>query len=229
MRTASKKSILLLTIALMSVTLLSGCTNWKKKYLSLNVEHENLRGLLDRERAEKGQIADQFSASQQTIAELQKKIDEQNQTPAIATGFGEGYDVNFDAEAGTVTVTLENSILFSSGKASLKSATSKELDHIQSVLSSEYTGKQVDVVGHTDADPIKKSKWKDNWELSAQRSLSVTRYLVEHGFSPDTVRAVGCGEARPVASNTSSAGKSKNRRVEIVVHVRDSAPAAATE
>ena len=221
MRTASKKTILLLTIALMSVTLLSGCTNWKKKFLALNVEHENLKGLLDRERSEKGQLADQVSQSQQTIAELQKKIDEQNQTPALASGFGDGYDVAFDAAAGTITVTLENSILFSSGKADLKSATSKELDHIQSVLGSQYAGKQVDVIGHTDTDPIKKSKWKDNWELSAQRALSVTRYLVERGFSQDQIRAVGCGEARPVASNDSSANKAKNRRVEIVVHIKD--------
>jgi chemotaxis protein MotB len=221
MRTAHKKSILLLTIALMSVTLLSGCTNWKKKYLALNVEHENLKGLLDREKAEKGQLADQVSQSQQTIAELQRKIEEQNQSPAEATGFGDGYDVAFDANAGTITVTLENSILFSSGKATLKQSTSKELDHIQSVLSGQYAGKQVDVVGHTDSDPIKKSSWKDNWELSAQRALSVTRYLVKQGFAQEQIRAIGCGEARPVASNTSSAGKAKNRRVEIVVHVKD--------
>ena len=111
--------------------------------------------------------------------------------------------------------------MFSSGKASLKSSTSKELDHIQSVLSSQYAGKQVDVIGHTDSDPIKKSKWKDNWELSAQRALSVTRYLVEHGFAQGQIRAVGCGEARPVASNENSAGKAKNRRVEIVVYIKD--------
>ena len=221
MRTASKKTILLLTIALMSVTLLSGCTNWKKKFLALNVEHENLKGLLSREKLEKGQLADQVSQSQQMIADLQKKIDDQNQTPAAASGFGDGYDVAFDAAAGTITVTLENSILFSSGKADLKSATSKELDHIQSVLASKYPGKPVDVIGHTDTDPIKKSSWKDNWELSAERALSVTRYLVERGFAQDQIRAVGCGEARPVAANDDSAGKTKNRRVEIVVYIKD--------
>ena len=73
--------------------------------------------------------------------------------------------------AGTITVTLANTILFDSGKATLKSATSKELDHILGVLKDKYSGKTVDVVGHTDTEPIKKSSWKDNWELSAQRAL----------------------------------------------------------
>ena len=224
MRTVNKKTVLLFTIALTSVMLLSGCTDWKKKFLALNVEHENLKGLIARERAEKGQLADQVSASQQTIADLQRKIDELNQTPAQASGFGDGYDVAFDANAGTITVTLDNSILFASGKADLKSATSKELDHIQSVLGSQYAGKQIDIIGHTDTDPIKKSSWKDNWELSAQRALSVTRYLVERGFGQDLIRAIGCGEARPVESNETASGRAKNRRVEVVVHIKDTAP-----
>jgi len=202
-------------------TLLSaGCTDWKKKYGYLNVEHQNTLGLLERERSEKGQLAERVSQGQQTIEELQRQIAERHRTPAEATGFGEGYDVSFDPSAGTITVTLQNAILFGSGKAELKRATSVELDHIRSVLQSNYRGKQIDVVGHTDSDPIKKSKWKDNWELSAQRALSVVRYLVARGIAKDKIRAVGCGDARPVASNAAASGKAKNRRVEIVVHMR---------
>ena len=187
------------------------------------MEHENLRGLLSNERIEKNQLADAVTQGQQTIDELQRQIDELNKTPADASGFGEGYDVAFDPSAGTVTVTLENSILFDSGKATLKQATSAELDHIRSVLrDGKYAGKPVDVVGHTDADPIRKTKdkWKDNLELSAQRALSVSRYLIQKGMAEDQIRAVGCGASRPIASNASTAGKAKNRRVEIVVYLR---------
>lgn len=222
MQAARKKTIALL-ICLVSATLLSGCVNWEKKYDALYVEHENLRGLLSNERLEKSQLADAVTQGQQTIDELQRQIDELNKTPADASGFGEGYDVAFDPSAGTVTVTLENSILFDSGKATLKQATSAELDHIRSVLrDGKYAGKPVDVVGHTDADPIRKTKdkWKDNLELSAQRALSVSRYLIQKGLAEDKVRAVGCGASRPVASNASTAGKAKNRRVEIVVYLR---------
>ena len=219
MRVANKKTIALLTCSVL-FTLLPGCVNWEKRYDALSVEHENLKGLLDRERSEKGLLADQVTQGQQTIEELQRQIEEQSKTPAQATGFGDGYDVAFDAAAGTITVTLQNSILFDSGKATLKRATSTELNHIQSVLRQKYAGKPIDIVGHTDTDPIKKSKWKDNWELSAQRSLTVARYLIQRGIAEDQIRAVGCGESRPIASNSNATGKAKNRRVEIVVNIR---------
>ncbi len=204
---------------LIPIMLLSGCTDWKKKYNSLNVEHQNLKGLLERERAEKGQLSDQMARDQQTIADLQRQILEKRKTAADATGFGEGYDVAFDAAAGTITVTLPNAILFDSGKANLKNATSKELDHINSVLREKYSGKEIEVIGHTDTDPIKKSKWADNWELSAERALTVTRYLIQKGINEGKIKAVGCGPARPIASNANASGKQKNRRVEIVVHM----------
>jgi len=216
----TNRRIIIMLIGLVSISVLPGCTNWKKKYNALNVEHQNLKGLLERERAEKGQLTSQVSQSQQTIEELQRQIAERSQTPAQATGFGEGYDVAFDPSAGTITVTLPNAILFSPGQATLKKATSVELDHIQSVLQQKYAGRQIDVVGHTDSDPIRKSKWKDNWELSAQRALSVLRYLVSRGISPERVRAVGRGESQPIASNATASGKARNRRVEIVVHIR---------
>ncbi|MDD5458950.1 MAG: OmpA family protein [Phycisphaerae bacterium] len=218
MRTALKSTILLVTV--LSLVMLSGCTDWKKKYNALNVEHQNLKGLLDRERAEKGQLAEQYSLSQQTIEDLQRQIAEQKKTPAQATGF-DGYDVSFDAAAGTITVTLPDAILFASGKASLKSTTNNNLDQIVSVLKSKYPGKQIDVVGHTDTDPIQKSKWQDNWQLSSERALAVVRYLMDRGIGDDKIRAVGCGPARAVASNDNAAGKAKNRRVEIVVRIKN--------
>jgi len=221
MRAARHKTIVLLA-SLVSMSFLSGCTNWEKKYQALLVEHENLIGQLDYERGEKGQLASRISQDQQTIEELQRQIEEQRKTPADASGFGEGYDVAFDPSAGTITVTLPNAILFDSGKAALKTATSRELDHIRSVLREKYNGKKIDVIGHTDTDPIRKTKdqWKDNWELSAERALTVTRYLIQRGIAEDNIRAVGCGESRPIAPNSTPSGKAKNRRVEIVVHIR---------
>jgi len=207
-------------VVLMVATVMTGCTNWKKKYNALEVEHQNLKGLyencvtsLDGTAAEQGQLSQQLSACQSELNALKSK------KPAD-TGF-KG-DVKVDEAAGTITVTLENAILFNSGKSSLKSATNSELDHIYSVLRERYAGKQVDVVGHTDTDPIRKTKnlYKDNWDLSAERALTVLRYLVDRGIQSASIRGVACGESRPVASNSSAAGKAKNRRVEIVVHTR---------
>jgi len=219
MQIANKKTIALIA-ALISICFFTGCTNWEKKYKALNVEHENLKGLLDREKSEKGQLAEQVTKGQQTIEELQKKIAERKLSAAEASGFGPGNEVAFDASAGTVTVTLPNTILFDSGKATLKKTSSTELNHIISVLRSQYASRHIDVVGHTDSQPIKKSKWQDNMQLSTERALSVVRYLTEHGIPKDRVRAVGRGESQPVASNATPSGRARNRRVEIVVHMK---------
>jgi chemotaxis protein MotB len=213
------KSKVALLLALLSVMTFSGCTDWKKKHDALNVENQNTKGLLEREKMENAQLADQLAKDQQTIQDLQRQIVEKKRSPAEATGFGEGYDVSFDANAGTITVTLPNAILFDAGKATLKGSTSKELDHIYSVLKAKYPGRHIEVAGHTDSDPIKKSSWKDNLELSSQRAMAVARYLMQKGVAENKISATGYGEGRPKESNSTASGKQKNRRVEIVVHM----------
>ncbi len=211
-----RRICLLMSVAVM--TLLPGCVNWQQKYEYLNVELENAKGRLLKCQQDRQQLSGRISEDQRTIEELTRQIEELDRTPAQATSF-DGLDVAFDPSRGTITVTLPNTILFDSGKAVLKRGTA-ELDHVVSVLKSKYSSRKVDVVGNTDSDPIKKSGWKDNWELSAQRALAVTRYLVKAGVPSSLVRACGAGSARPVAANSGAAGKAKNRRVEIVVYLK---------
>ena len=73
------------------------------------------------------------------------------------------------------------------------------------------------VSGFTDDLPIQKgnNRFADNWELSAQRSLTVTRALIAEGMPPDTVFAAAFGAQNPVAPNANDEGRSKNRRVEM--------------
>ena len=217
MHFARKKTIAMM-VCLASVALTSGCTDWKKEHDKLLQRNQNLEGLLAGERTLSGERGEELATSQQQIADFKRQIEELNKSPGRV--FGDDIDVVFDPRAGTITVTLPNKILFSSGAAKLKTATSRELNHIESVLESKYPGKHIDVVGHTDSDRIKVSGWDDNWELSAERALAVTRYLIKRGVPNDQIRAVGCGAARPVEPNTSSANKAKNRRVEIVVYMR---------
>jgi chemotaxis protein MotB len=214
------RTVVVSLVTIVSLSLMSGCTDYKKKYDNLNVAHQNLQGRYDNLEVEKQDLATRVAQDQQTIDELQRQITESNKTPAQAGGFAEGTDVILDPVAGTLTVTLQNTVLFDSGKATLKNTTSKELDQILAVIKQKYPSKDIDVVGHTDTDAIQKSPWKDNLELSAQRALSVTRYLIEHGIPEKQVRADACGAARPVASNSSADGKARNRRVEIVVNLR---------
>jgi chemotaxis protein MotB len=223
---ALSRKIMLLTFFVVSCGLLSGCTSYKKKYNALNVEHQNLKGLydnckttLDSSASEKENLAAKLAEGEQTIEELRKQMEEKGQTSGQATGF-DGYQVDMNAAAGTITVTLPNAILFDSGKDTLKSSAKKSLGEIVSVLNEKYNGRLLDIVGHTDTDPIKKSNWKDNWQLSTERALTVLRQLVSNGIPENQIRAVGCGSSLPVADNSSASGKSKNRRVELVVHVK---------
>ena len=73
------------------------------------------------------------------------------------------------------------------------------------------------VSGFTDDLPIQKGnkRFEDNWELSAERALTVTRALIEAGMPPALVFAAAFGAEQPVAPNSDSAGRSRNRRVEM--------------
>ncbi len=73
------------------------------------------------------------------------------------------------------------------------------------------------VSGFTDDLPIQDGnlRFEDNWELSAQRALTVTRALIEEGMEPSLVFAAAFGAQQPVVANTDSASRSQNRRVEM--------------
>ncbi|NIA20575.1 MAG: OmpA family protein [Anaerolineaceae bacterium] len=109
---------------------------------------------------------------------------------------------------------------FTSGKAVLKKASAAELSRIAARIKRDYPTSTIRVEGHTDGDPIRKSGWKDNWQLSCERALTVVRQLIKAGVDPKNVYAAGFGKYRPVSANSGPAGKAGNRRVEIVVMAR---------
>lgn len=84
------------------------------------------------------------------------------------------------------------------------------------------------VSGFTDDQPVHDGNrhFVDNWELSAQRSLTVTRALIAAGVPASSVFAAAFGAEQPVGANTSEEGRAKNRRVEIAPMPRPSKPAA---
>ncbi len=189
------------------------CMNWQKQYEDCESEKANLESLLastqaalDQCNAERDQMAGQLGQSQKNLQEAMKKA-----------GFNPGFtgeETSWDPAKGTITVTLATDVFFDSGKATLKSSARSRLNRIARVIQEKYGGKEISVVGHTDTDPIKKSKWQDNWQLSAERALAVTRYLIEQGLLAKRLAAAGRSQYHPVSNE-----KAKNRRVEIVVHM----------
>ena len=137
-------------------------------------------------------------------------------SPAPPSPFGD-LETHVDARAGTVTVTLPGDVLFASGQADLRASARASLDKVTAALRRSYPGRPIRVEGHTDADPIVKSKqdWDDNLDLSLARAAAVSRYLEAHGIDPKKVTTSGFGPYRPRGSN-----KARNRRVDIVVVMR---------
>ena len=193
-----------------------GCTDWKREYEGLEVEHANVEGRLVRSEELNVKSAEEQRRLRQELLRVQRELRQIEQIPADPAS-SIVWDV--DADKLTVTATLPNAILFAAGSATLKTGTIKELDEVYATLVSRYADKDISIVGHTDSDKISKSGWKDNWQLSSERSLSVVRELVKKGWSRSQVLASGAGENRPVGGNSTTTEKAKNRRVEIVVHM----------
>jgi len=74
------------------------------------------------------------------------------------------------------------------------------------------------IEGHTDNVPIKTSQYKDNWDLSTARATTIVRLLtIDYGFDPNRITASGRGKFHPIKSNDTEAGRSGNRRTEVIL------------
>lgn len=130
----------------------------------------------------------------------------------------EGLDiegVSVVREPGSVSLRIEERLLFASGAASLSDEGQDVLSTLAGILSSMEG--LISVEGHTDNLPIRNNRFPSNWELSAARASAVLRALVSSGFQRDRLRAIGYADTRPVSDNDSAAGRQANRRVELVV------------
>ncbi|MEZ6014123.1 MAG: OmpA family protein [Planctomycetota bacterium] len=128
--------------------------------------------------------------------------------------------VTYGSRGDLVVFSMPAEITFASGKATLTSKGQDALKKVAARLKSEF-GKDARfyVEGHTDTDPIKKSTFESNRELSVARAMAVLDYLVAGCQVPDErFIVVGHGQYMPVAPGNTSEAKAKNRRVEIVVH-----------
>ena len=215
----------LLLAGLMIVTL-TGCDNSKIDEENYNLRAQNSELQTELDAARRGQDAaasdrDRWMREAQRMqGELAnrptevviERVAQQPQQPVMAaTGFEGIEGIETIRSGGTVTVRVPGDVLFASGKVDLKSNAQKTLGQIANVVQSQYSGQTIRVEGYTDTDPIKKSKWKDNLELSLQRAAAVQRYLETRGISKDRMYSAGFGDTHPQAT------KAKSRRVEIVV------------
>lgn len=114
-----------------------------------------------------------------------------------------------------IELSLRNSLLFSSGDAEPHFDAFAILESIAAVLRDRDNAVRVE--GFTDNRPIQTSAFPSNWELSTARAAAVVRVLSIDGVEPERMAAIGYGEFQPVARNDTEEGRSRNRRVVLLI------------
>lgn len=128
------------------------------------------------------------------------------------------YQAKLEMTERGLVVTFLAEIFFDSGRDVVRKDAYPSLQKVADVLKGHAIDSKVAVEGYTDNEPIQRSAWKSNWELSSGRALAVLHYFIdEGGIDPTRLSAIGYGEYHPVVSNDTAKGKQQNRRVEIVI------------
>lgn len=131
--------------------------------------------------------------------------------PQIANG-----TVAITLGRGGLLISLSSAGFFQSGSAAPIASSLPALNKIgQAIATTPY---DVRIEGHTDNAPIHNAEFSDNWELSTARATALTRLFIgEDDIPPNRLSAAGYAQFHPVASNLTAAGRSRNRRVDIIV------------
>jgi chemotaxis protein MotB len=126
-------------------------------------------------------------------------------------------DVVVNVEKSVVFIELSDKMLFKSGSTELSARAREVLGKVATVLN-DKPDQEVLVEGHTDNVPIKRDCFKDNWDLSTSRAIVITRILQnEFKVDPARITAAGRSEFVPLGANDSADGRSRNRRIRIVI------------
>lgn len=204
--------------------LLTGCVSQAGYRQAISDREAEIRDLREERAALKGQVQDLKGRLEDARLELASASAQPAPEPVVveaqAQSFPEldSHGITYGMRDGHMVISVPSSITFRSGSADLSSDGRKALRSVANTLTGQYGGASYYVEGHTDSDPIKKSKFASNRELSIVRAMAVLSYLVEDCGVPDeSCIVVGRGQYQPVGPNDTAANKAKNRRVEIVV------------
>ena len=236
------KAVTAITFIVISTTLFSCVSN--KKYLNMKGNAARLRadsmrlsnqinslqnrvGQVESENREAnktiGENQEQIAAQQERLRHLQELIDQQQKkTEALRKKISDAL-VNFGANEltvsqknGKVYVSMQESLLFPSGSASVNPRGKEALGTLSTALN-QNPDINVLVEGHTDSMPISKT-YQDNLALSVARSTAIARILIkDHSVNPTRITASGRGENEPIAPNSTPEGRAQNRRTEIIL------------
>jgi chemotaxis protein MotB len=152
-----------------------------------------------------------YIEDQKSLAEIQGRVDEYIALNELENQF----ETKMTDEG--LLVTIRDSILFSPGMAEINPEYRGIADDIAELLIFDPP-RQIVVTGHTDNVPIRNAQFQSNWELSVMRAVNFLKNIVRsEEINPILFSAKGYGEFQPIESNETPEGRSKNRRVEVLI------------
>ncbi|MCC8199497.1 MAG: OmpA family protein [Tannerellaceae bacterium] len=171
-----------------------------------------------------GKLVDEINASNrfiQHLVEAKNRSDSlnllmvTNLTRSLTTD--ESQDLDIQVLKGVVYISLDDKMLYRSGSYEISDKAGEILSKIAKIII-DYRDYDVLVEGNTDMDPISRNNIRNNWDLSVLRGSSVVQALQNtYGVDPKRLTAAGRGEYNPVATNSTPAGKERNRRTQIIL------------
>ena len=196
----------ILAIPLALVVLTTGCSNKKE----IAAKDQEIAELQSRVSSLEGDLAAETERANQLNSDLDVALAEYQQKEQVLLEKIDNKSV----------ITVSDAMMFSSGNVQLTQSATDLLDRVVEVLGN-YPDREIRIEGHTDNVGIAlefQDRFKSNWELSTARATSVLHYLRRrHDIEAERLAAVGYGEYRPVADNSTPEGRSVNRRVVIEV------------
>ena len=182
---------------------------------ALSVLEGGTKTEISRERQQQASPMESSSETTNMVktAELKKAITEINEM--LKTSGGPEIQIE-EAEDGFI-IRLPDGLLFKPGSAAIQNADAiLFLKRIALIVKKLPENLHVKARGHTDINPPDSSSpYKDNWELSTARAVSVVKELIKNRIDPRKISASGKAEFDPITSNATEEGRSKNRRVEL--------------
>jgi chemotaxis protein MotB len=194
-----------------------------RKNEDLLAKLEEKENSLADERARLEKLQKELAARSEQIDELQRLISaKENQMQQLKNAISkalhnfEGKGLTVEHKNGKIYVSMENKLLFASGSWAVGAEGIRAVAQLADVLS-QNSDINVLIEGHTDDVPYKGATLIDNWDLSVKRATAIVRILQSKGVDPTQITAAGRSEYLPVDSNSTTSGKAKNRRIEIIL------------
>ena len=184
------------------------------KEKALAAEQERLNKL----KADLQERSQRVNELESMMAAQEAGLKKLKETLSKALNSFEGKGLTVEMKNGKVYVSMENKLLFNSGSWTVGSEGKKAVVEVARVLA-QNPDISVLIEGHTDNVPYSGSgQIENNWDLSTKRATAIVNIMRENpGVNPQNLTAAGRGEYAPLVENTTAEGKSKNRRIEIIL------------